>query len=169
MVRKILTASLLSMSCLLVQGAEARTPHEAEVESSAAGVRQAGLIQPRSKRSVAAAASPHLIDIDQDGAVSQDEATAHYAWLFGLLDVDGDRTVREAEFVDALDVRRPDPARREAHRARLGRMFARLDVDGDLLLHREEFLSACRVHFASSDNDGDGQVSVWEFRTRRPL
>lgn len=111
----------------------------------------------------------YVLDDDDDGRVSRAEADAHYRWMFAILDVDRDGHVRRSEFVHALDTGRRDPIRREAQIERLRVLFARLDSDGDRLVMRPEFLEACRTHFSTSDADGDGEVSVWEFRSKRPL
>lgn len=117
----------------------------------------------------AAPSRGYILDGDRDGTVSRAEADAHYSWIFAILDGDRDGLVRRPEFVGALDLKRRDPIRRQAQLERLGALFTRLDVDGDQQLRKSEFLGACNAHFITSDADGDGRVTVWEFRSKRPL
>lgn len=113
-----------------------------------------------------------VLDLDGDGLVSEDEARRYYAWIFDLLDRDRDGGVVRAEFVDALlgtSPRGGDRERVEGRIERLGTLFRRLDSDDDGRLTEAEFMRACHAHFVSSDDDGDGSVSVREFRSGQPL
>lgn len=111
------------------------------------------------------------IDLDGDGIVSEAEARAYYAWLFGLLDRDGDGVVTRLEFITALGPRKGPItlAQRSAFVERLGVLFARLDKDGDEEISAREFMAACDNHFAGADVDGDGVVTLEEFTSRNPL
>jgi Ca2+-binding EF-hand superfamily protein len=83
---------------------------------------------------------------------------------FEQLDLNGDGMLAPEEFQRAAPHRQAahpsaklrDPAWREI-------MFHRLDADRDGLVSKEQFLAVGADHFAASDRDGDGVVSVWEF------
>lgn len=160
MIRTIVVACLLSALSALPNPALARAYNGPGVERA----EDAGLVQPRP-----GAPQEATLDSDRDGTVSRGEATAHYGWMFAFLDDDHDGDIKAAEFIEVLGNHRAEPARRRAHRTRLEELFRRLDADGDRKIDREEFLAACGAHFSTSDSDGDGEVSVQEFRSRRPL
>lgn len=111
------------------------------------------------------------IDLDGDGSISEEEARRYYRWIFTYLDSDRDGIVTKSEFVAVLAPRGAQlaSARREARLERLDVLFGRLDKDGDDQLAQREFMGACDDHFATADVDGDGEVSLYEFRSRRPL
>lgn len=133
------------------------------------GTLNAALIQSQPEPRPATAGRPYTLDQNGDGMISRIEAEAHYDWLFSLLDQNQDGAIRHPEFTGMLRLKQPDPAKTRAHLARLDTLFQRLDMDGDRILVRAEFLGACGAHFKTSDADGDGEVSVVEFRSRRPL
>lgn len=171
MLRMIFLAPILGMLCILAGEADARSYPAGQDQDLAGetGPSPVHMIQPRSRPPETPAQRPGTIDSDRDGEISLAEANAHYSWLFNLLDQDHDGAIRKVEFVGTLELNKPDPAQRQAHRHRLGELFARLDGDGDAVILEGEFLAACDSHFSSSDADGDGRVSVWEFRSRRAL
>ena len=102
------------------------------------------------------------LDADGDGAVSADEASARAEIAFARLDPDGDGLVPEAEFLGAAAMgafaRHPMAERRAAR-------FAALDADGDKVLTRDEFFAAAEADYGAADTDGDGTVTVWEYRS----
>lgn len=111
------------------------------------------------------------IDLDGDGAVSQEEARAYYAWLFKLLDRNGDGAITKLEFIKALGPGRMQISlsERTTKIERLGVLFSRLDKDGDEQIDGAEFMGACDNHFASADANGDGIVTLEEFGSRQAL
>jgi hypothetical protein len=170
MKRMIRDAAILTTICLLSTQGHARSslPGDDATLARKSETSELRLIRQQQDRQVAPRRG-YVLDGDKDGTVSRAEANAHYSWVFTILDVDSDGRVRRTEFIDALDLGQRDPIRREAHLERLGTLFARLDTDGDHQVHRTEFLGACNAHFTTSDADGDGRVSVREFRSKRPL
>ena len=168
MARLDILAGFLSIVCVATIGGQAHGRAQPGADLGRTPT-NAALIQSPFQPAPLRAGRPYTLDRDGDGKVSRTEAEAHYDWLFGLLDRDQDNEIVKAEFEIALGSKQQEPARLEAHVARLETLFSRLDLDGDRVLIRAEFFDACGAHFSTSDADGDGQVTVVEFRSRRPL
>ncbi len=120
------------------------------------------------------------MDVDRDGALSEEEFLSHGAgapatgWPvafrtgprtgFEAIDLDGDGVLSREEFlrasIEQREAERPDrlPRRRA--------IFAALDADGDGSVSRKEYLAAAARHFARSDKDGVGALTLWEFFAR---
>lgn len=113
-----------------------------------------------------------MIDADSDGMISVDEAATHGEDMFAMFDLDSDDAVTEEEFMEAA----PGPhwnARpwRQgggggAYRHRAER-FKSFDTDGDGKASRAEFIGSVKAAYDAADADGDGQVTVWEWRAQR--
>jgi Ca2+-binding EF-hand superfamily protein len=88
---------------------------------------------------------------------------------FTALDLDGDNRLSAEEFL--LGKLHHAPGRVTAadadERRRQGRvaLFAVLDAGRDGVISREEFAAAGARYFATRDADGDGRVTIWEFRS----
>jgi len=83
---------------------------------------------------------------------------------FEQLDLNGDGVLAPEEFQRAAPHRQAaDPSAKLRDPAWREIMFHRLDADRDGLVSKEQFLADGADHFAASDRDGDGVVSVWEF------
>jgi hypothetical protein len=112
-----------------------------------------------------------LVDANDDGIVSPDEASRNWEAHFDLMDADGDGAISEDEFMDAAQPmgRGGRMAVERLFRNR-GARFAEMDADGDKSVTRAEHMAAAEAAFAAADADGDGQVTVWEFRaSNRPF
>ena len=96
-------------------------------------------------------------DLNGDGGITPEEASAVGAVRFLRLDADGDGAVTEGEMVEAAQQR---IARR------IAKVFARMDENGDGRVERAEFDDRGAARFARLDTDGDGRVSREEIRTR---
>lgn len=81
---------------------------------------------------------------------------------FHALDLDGNGGIDREEFALAMlwSRRSADAASRHQWRSKV---FGVLDRSGDGVLSRQEFAAAGERHFAESDADGDGRVTIWEF------
>lgn len=109
------------------------------------------------------------VDLDQDGVVVAEEAAAHAEQRFALLDLDGDDVVSEDEFMEAAPAHRrmrPWGGAQRMYRFRTER-FKEFDADEDGSVSRAEFIGSAQAAFERADSDGDGKVTVWEFRAER--
>lgn len=84
---------------------------------------------------------------------------------FESMDLDGNEKLDREEFALALllDRRSKDATPRHERRRDAFELF---DGDGDGMLSEREFVIAGERHFAESDADGDGRVTIWEFMSR---
>ena len=108
------------------------------------------------------------VDIDGDGFVSAAEASRHATVSFALFDVDGDQTLTQDEFLDSAFVAMPlgRPSTERLYVNRRAR-FAELDTNGDGTVTRAEFVNRAQLSFEAADADGNGRVTVWEFRAQQ--
>lgn len=91
-----------------------------------------------------------LVDLDDDQYVSEEEAQADWVRRFQRLDVDDDGELTRDELA-----RRVGPDVGELQEQAAGGMT------------REDYMIAQEQEFAEADLDGDGEVTVWEYRTYR--
>jgi hypothetical protein len=101
-----------------------------------------------------------LVDQNNDGVVSTDEAAAHFETVFAEVDANDDDELSREEF---LGFRRGG----DAMRSRRDERFGVMDADKDGKVSHAEFLEAHRAMFATADADKDGKVTPWEFRSQR--
>ena len=108
------------------------------------------------------------LDADGDGIVAPDDAARRHQMTFRRLDRDGDELLSQDEFVSrggrGFRFAPPHMRRTEQRQQR----FEAIDSDQDGQLSLVEFMSAGERRFAASDLNGDGMVTVWEFRAFRP-
>lgn len=112
-----------------------------------------------------------VVDTNADGVISESEAMAQYNKVFVDMDSNADGIITEAEYQAAS--RRPAEAQPGRGRPQPQPMatgasdcFQRMDQDGNKKVQREEFRIAAKQQFWASDFNGDGTVTVWEFRAR---
>jgi hypothetical protein len=110
--------------------------------------------------------APTLIDQNGDGVVQPDEVAARFEQRFGAYDANGDGAVVKDEFMSVqmqmgANGRMPQYSKKEAR-------FAGMDTNKNGKISKAEFLSAGEKRFKAADSDGDGKVSVWEYRSTRP-
>ena len=118
-----------------------------------------------------------LMDRDRDGRLSEpeffraatgrslqavDSFSSTRPLSFEAVDVDGSGALTPEEFLRANVVRQTFAigADRAAQRRSI---FAAADGNGDGALSLRELTDAGSGHFARSDADGDGRVTIWEF------
>lgn len=112
-----------------------------------------------------------IIDVNDDGVVSDDEAAAQREMVFVAMDADDDGELTEEEFMAVrmgpgrgMNEERMK-ARQEAKRAR----FAPMDADKSGKVSQAEFMAEGKARFMAADTDKDGNVTPWEFRSmQRP-
>jgi hypothetical protein len=108
-----------------------------------------------------------VVDVNDDGRISDDEAAAQRELVFIAMDVDDDGELTEEEFMAV----RMGPGqgrneermkmRQEAKRARFGPM----DTDKSGKVSKAEFMAEGKARFVAADSDKDGAVTPWEFRS----
>ena len=108
-----------------------------------------------------------VVDANDDGRISDDEAAAQRELVFFAMDADEDGELTEEEFMSVQmgpgagkDSQRKS-VRQEAKRAR----FAPMDADKSGKVSKSEFMAEGKARFTSADADKDGVVTPWEFRS----
>lgn len=109
-----------------------------------------------------------MIDANDDGIVSAEEAASAADEVFTAMDADDDGALTREEY---MAVRMGpqlgyNPDRQAAMQKAKEDRFAAMDKDGNGSVSKEEFMAAAQAHHASADTDGDGKVSPWEHRGR---
>lgn len=107
-----------------------------------------------------------MIDANDDGVVSTEEAASAADEVFTAMDADDDGVLTLDEY---LSVRMGpqlgyNPDRQAAQQQQKQERFAALDADTDGAVTKEEFLAAAETHHRGADADGDGTVTPWEHR-----
>jgi hypothetical protein len=108
-----------------------------------------------------------MIDGNDDGRISDDEAAAQRETVFLVMDADDNGELTEVEYMETRmgpgDGRNETrmKARQETKRAR----FAPMDTDKSGTVSKAEFMAQGKARFAKADADGDGIVTPWEFRS----
>lgn len=108
------------------------------------------------------------IDRDADGIISASEASQHASAGFALFDGDGDSQITEDEYLDSAPSGM-QMGRRNVERLYLNRAarFSAMDADGDTNLTLAEFMASAQSSYEDADANGDGTVTVWEFRAQQ--
>ena len=108
------------------------------------------------------------IDQNLNGFVELDETAAVREQLFADMDADHDGNMAELEYLRMYMGPGHFPGSARPHGADMEELlatgFTPLDKDGDGVVSKVEFMVAGEVLYAESDSDGDGQVSVREYR-----
>jgi hypothetical protein len=107
-----------------------------------------------------------LIDADGDGIISDDEAATRHEEMFATFDLNDDGQVTLDEYM-SMQMGAGMGVWYEQRLAEKIKRFETLDSDGDGILSQVEFMDSGQQSFADSDRDGDGKVTVWEFRAQR--
>lgn len=107
-----------------------------------------------------------MIDANEDGMVSAEEAASQADMVFTAMDADDDGALTLDEF---MLVRMGPQAgynedREAAMQARKAARFDPMDADKDGSVTKAEFMAASKAHFDAADADGDSKVTPWEMR-----
>jgi hypothetical protein len=108
-----------------------------------------------------------MIDANEDGVVSGEEAASQADMTFTAMDADDDGSLTLNEFMAV----RMGPQlgynedREAAMQARKSARFDPMDADKDGAVSKAEFIAASKAHFDAADADGDGKVTPWEMRS----
>ncbi|MGB4113011.1 MAG: EF-hand domain-containing protein [Yoonia sp.] len=110
------------------------------------------------------------IDANSDGIVSASEASQHASAGFSLFDNDGDGAISEDEYLDkAASASTVSRGRRNLERLFLNRIarFKDIDSDGDESVTLAEFMAKAQASYEAADTNGDGTITVWEYRAQQ--
>ena len=109
----------------------------------------------------------HIVDVNADGVIGDDEAAALAEQHFMRLDRDRDGQISEAEFTTPPHGRGwfnwGGEETAAVVKVRKDK-FAVLDADKNGNITKVEFFADAKLRLASADTDKDGKVSPWEFR-----
>jgi hypothetical protein len=113
-----------------------------------------------------------IVDADSDGIVSDAEAASNHEEVFVTMDADEDGALTREEYL-AIGFG-PGPmmtggtGRFHAQaQDRKASAFTAMDGDADGSVSQREWMAAGEQRFAAADHDGNGAVTVWEFRSAR--
>jgi EF hand len=107
-----------------------------------------------------------MLDANDDGQISPEEAASQADMVFTSMDADDDSLITLDEF---MAVRMgpqtgSNPDRQAAMQARKVARFEPMDSDKDGSVSKAEFIAASKTHFDGADLDKDGTVTPWEIR-----
>ena len=107
-----------------------------------------------------------MMDANDDGVVSAEEAASAADEVFTAMDADDDGKLTKDEYMAVrMGPQLGYNSERQAamQKAKEDR-FAAMDSDADGSVSKEEFLNSAQAHHAAADGDGDGKVTPWEHR-----
>jgi hypothetical protein len=107
-----------------------------------------------------------MIDENEDGVISAEEAASAVDQVFTAMDADDDASLTMDEY---LAVRMGsgegwNPERQAARQAAKQARYSQMDVDKNGTVSKAEFIDGGKAHFDAADGDNDGKVTPWEFR-----
>lgn len=110
-----------------------------------------------------------IVDANSDGLISDAEAASNHEEVFVAMDADEDGGLTEQEYLSVSFG--PGPMgwgpRHAQVQERKAAAFDAMDSDGDGMIGQGEWMAAGQERFAVTDQDEDGVVTVWEFRSIR--
>jgi hypothetical protein len=107
-----------------------------------------------------------MMDANDDGIVSAEEAASAADEVFTAMDADDDGALTKDEYMAVrMGPQLGYNSERQAamQKAKEDR-FDAMDTDANGSVSKEEFLNAAQAHHAGADADGDGKVTPWEHR-----
>ena len=109
-----------------------------------------------------------IIDQNDDGRISDEEAASAAEEVFVSMDSDDDGELTKEEYLAVRMGFGPgwNSERQAAMQANKEARFSEMDTDKSGSVSRTEFLGEAKAHHAAADTDGDGVVSPWEHRHR---
>lgn len=112
-----------------------------------------------------------LVDLDGDGMISADEAAVRHEETFAIIDANDDDTLTLDEYLAVRFGGGPHgpglgPRRAEMDERKRAR-FKSMDTNGDGIIQKLEFLKSGEEQHKAADTDGDGKVSIWDYRAAR--
>ena len=109
-----------------------------------------------------------MIDANDDGSISAEEAASAADDVFSAMDGDDDGMLTKDEY---MSVRMGpqlgrNPARQQRRQEAKEARFDEMDEDGDGSITKAEFMTLAENHHMGADADGDGRITPWEHRRR---
>jgi len=107
-----------------------------------------------------------MMDANDDGIVSAEEAASAADEVFSAMDADDDAALTKDEYMAVrMGPQLGYNSERQAamQKAKEDR-FTTMDADANGSVSKEEFLNAAQTHHGAADSDGDGKVTPWEHR-----
>ena len=128
---------------------------------------RAGMSQPQGGRRMMERFA--IIDQNDDGRISDDEASAQREFVFASMDGDDDGELTEEEFMSVFMGRGEsrNSERVEQRQQEKQARFAPMDTDSSGKVSIAEWMAEGQQRFASADTDKDGIVTPWELRARQ--
>lgn len=107
-----------------------------------------------------------MIDANDDGAISAEEAASEADEVFTTMDGDDDGNITKEEYMAVrMGPQMGFNAERQATMQKQKEArFKDMDASADGKVSKAEFLEAAKTHHASADADKDGKVTPWEHR-----
>ena len=107
-----------------------------------------------------------MIDTNDDGNISAEEAASAADEVFTAMDNDDDGLLTQEEYMSVRMGPQQgfNPARQAAMQEAKSARYGTMDANKDGSVSKEEFLGAAQSHYGSADGDADGKVSPWEYR-----
>ena len=107
-----------------------------------------------------------MIDANDDGVVSAEEAASAADEVFTAMDSDDDGSLTKEEYMAVRMGPQQgfNPDSQAAMQGRKEARFGEMDADSDGKVSKAEFLDAAQAHHAGADTDADGKVTPWEHR-----
>lgn len=109
-----------------------------------------------------------VMDADENGFISAAESAEWRTSAFLAMDADEDNKLTRKEYMSVQmgkgadpDMRGPRYAQKQAEKSA---RFTGIDTDKDDRITKEQFLSNGKARFKASDQNGDGMLSMAEFR-----
>lgn len=108
------------------------------------------------------------IDTNADGIVSASEASQHASAGFSIFDSDGDSQLSQDEYMMSA-VSTMAMGRCNVDRLFVNRIarFTNMDADSNESVTLPEFMASAQASYDAADTNGDGTVTVWEFRAKQ--
>lgn len=110
-----------------------------------------------------------VIDSNDDGIISADEAASQVQTVFAAMDADDDGALTEDEYMSVRMGGGPgyNTERQKVMQAGKKERFTAMDTDKDGKVSQAEFIAGGEKRFADADANKDGKVTPWEFRAQR--
>ncbi len=110
-----------------------------------------------------------IIDADDNGVVSAEEAASAAEEVFAAMDADdnAELTMEEYMLVRMGPQDGWNKTRQAAREKEKTERFGEMDLDKNDTVSQAEFIAGAKAHFNAADGDKDGKVTPWEWRSQQ--